>query len=176
MPFTDLEQVIVLDAVEDGLGFLHHTSLFLFPMDPVTRDGHWVIPTPSSELTEAARDEDDLAPEMLEHLDAGRYGFMIASTTVLCGMNGVDEWALFEAAGVRHIERFLEQFGQRRRTEARSPVPDRRCAVCGASLDEMRPTARYCSSECRQRDYRRRRRDRAEVDVTDSAGAAANAA
>jgi len=43
-----------------------------------------------------------------------------------------------------------------RRDRRRPPLPERRCDDCGELLAGGRSDARYCSSACRQRAYRRR--------------------
>lgn len=67
------------------------------------------------------------------------------------------------AAGTEYVEReFVDAWGRRRLTHKRlDTLPKQHaesCAVCGAAIDSERSTKTFCSTACRMKAYRMRRK------------------
>jgi hypothetical protein len=100
--------------------------------------------------------------------DGWTQGHYVEGACEICRRMVVRKMARQNYYSHRHIfcsERCRTEHYTRTRRAARAVAREKACETCGAPFTGTRRDARHCSSACRQKAYRERRKSRVEVQV-----------
>ena len=161
MSISDDQAIVYLNQREDEDSF-SSDLIHVFEIDnPVQRDGHNVVPTPSSTVPPCVPMDQDVK----DQLDAGFAAFAFSVLSLPFELPDDQTANALMMDYQRHEEAFRAFYDAYWRSP--EPLPPvvtetspgaRLCRCCDSPLDDRGPRALYCSAACRQLSYRLRQR------------------
>ena len=162
MSISDDQAIVYLNQREDEDSF-SSDLIHVFEIDnPVQRDGHNVVPTPSSTLPPCV----PMDQEVKDQLDAGFAAFAFSVLSLPFELPDDQTANALMMDYQRHEEAFRAFYDAYWRSPAlepntsaavtEQPHGERLCQSCHAPISDRAANALYCGDACRQLAYRQR--------------------